>query len=256
MFSQVAMTLGLLALSFPYLRQRIDMLRLIRSNAPESLQKIAAFSSREVKFQNVIRNCEDLYMNDESGFVILSCDPGRDEWNTVMGQFVSPSTSGALWLYNYTSSLSNPPIKLRLNDYPPNRDFHPLGLEYVSSARTLYAANHKSNGSCIEIFRLDAAARSLSYIRTLADPKLHAPNAIRALSDHELLVSNDHYFLQRSSAVLALAETYLAAPGGSVAYVNLRSGVVAHVARLPFANGIAVVNGTVVAVASTSTPAV
>jgi len=143
-----------------------------------------------------------------------------------------------------------------LNDYPPNRDFHPLGLEYVPSTRTLYAANHNSNGSCIEIFRLDTAARSLSHIRTLADPKLHAPNAIRALSDHELLVSNDHYFLRRSSAVLALAETYLAVPGGSVAYVNLRSGVVAHVARLPFANGLAVVNGTVVAVASTGTPAV
>lgn len=42
------------------------------------------FKSHEIKFQDRVRNCEDVLIEEGMGVAFLSCDPGRDQWNTVM----------------------------------------------------------------------------------------------------------------------------------------------------------------------------
>lgn len=41
-------------------------------------------TSCQVNFKDDVRNCEDILLDEEEAFMLLSCDPGRDEWNTVM----------------------------------------------------------------------------------------------------------------------------------------------------------------------------
>ena len=74
--------LAVLLSSFIYYRSGI--LYTFYANAPGRLEKINNLESYEVRFQHLIRNGEDAYLNDEEGWALLSCDPGRDEWNTVM----------------------------------------------------------------------------------------------------------------------------------------------------------------------------
>jgi hypothetical protein len=38
----------------------------------------------EIKFADTNRNCEDAVLDEKNGIAILTCDPGRDKWNTVM----------------------------------------------------------------------------------------------------------------------------------------------------------------------------
>lgn len=66
-------------------------LSLVSTNSPNKLQHVNLLPGVEVKFQDVVRNCEDVYMSDGEGWAILSCDPGRDKWNTVMVS--SPSST-------------------------------------------------------------------------------------------------------------------------------------------------------------------
>jgi hypothetical protein len=42
------------------------------------------FKDHRVKFVNDVRNCEDIVLDEARGAAILSCDAGRDKWNTVM----------------------------------------------------------------------------------------------------------------------------------------------------------------------------
>lgn len=39
---------------------------------------------QEIKRLERFRNCEDIHMIEPSGVALISCDPGRDWWNTVM----------------------------------------------------------------------------------------------------------------------------------------------------------------------------
>lgn len=136
----------------------------------------------------------------------------------------------------------------------PRRDFHPLGIEYHSPSDTVYVVNHEAYGSLIEIFKLTPTREHLIYQETFAHPQLHSPNSIAVISEHELFVTNDHYFLARNFKPLAVAETYLGIPGGSVVYVNLKTKEVKTLAHVPFANGVKLLNSTHLAVASTTTP--
>jgi hypothetical protein len=89
------------------------------------------------------------------------------------------------------------------------------------------------------------------------DPLLKAPNAIAALNEHELYITNDHHFLQKDGAFLSHLETYAQLPLGSVVYVNLATenhpAEVRSVARSPFTNGVALLNESALAVSSSST---
>ena len=56
----------------------------ILAGRPGKLQKIYNVKSHAVKFGERIRNCEDVLLDESTGIAFLSCDPGRDRWNTVM----------------------------------------------------------------------------------------------------------------------------------------------------------------------------
>ncbi|KAL1301465.1 hypothetical protein AAFC00_005714 [Neodothiora populina] len=125
---QLKWNIGLIATAFviPHLYSRVQLIRGLQKNAPEVIEGLSAFPSHEVKYVGQLRNCEDVILLDESdGWALLSCDAGRDHWNTVMGIFRNGShTQGVLHLYNYASPKATP-IPLSLLDFPQARvDFH------------------------------------------------------------------------------------------------------------------------------------
>jgi arylesterase / paraoxonase len=71
-------------LATPYLYGRFQLLSLFYKNAPNRLPRIEAFKSHEIKFADRAKNCEDALLVESKGLAILSCDLGRDTWNTVM----------------------------------------------------------------------------------------------------------------------------------------------------------------------------
>ena len=69
----------------PFLYQRISLVLSLQDNAPGKIQSRSAFSSYRIKFADQLRNCEDVILPEGlDGLAILSCDEGRDRWNTVM----------------------------------------------------------------------------------------------------------------------------------------------------------------------------
>ena len=115
--------------------------------------------------------------------------------------------------------------------------------------------NHTPTGSCIEMFKLFAQDTAATHIGTIKHSLITAPNSIAAVNGRELFVTNDHHFLRRHNPVLALLETYLGIPGGSVVHADLGSILepkVDMLAKVPFANGIVELNSTALAVASSS----
>ncbi|EEA26973.1 hypothetical protein TMatcc_004746 [Talaromyces marneffei ATCC 18224] len=264
---RISLSIVALALLYPFLVERARVIRLLVDNAPHKLTEINTFADFSIKFADRIRNCEDGLMIDEDHVAIFSCDAGRDVWNTVMGTFtpdLSTIPHGNLHLYRYGQK---PPFNeeaklttIELRDFPGIKEFHPLGIEYYRPSSTLYVCNHGLNGSQIEIFSLDFSGSSktpvATYQRTISSPLIRSPNAIAVLSDHELYVTSDHYFLKRYTPTLAWIETYLGLPLGAVVYVNLLTNEFRTVTRVPFANGITFLNETTVAVSSTSAAAV
>ncbi|KAL3478520.1 hypothetical protein BJX99DRAFT_104761 [Aspergillus californicus] len=251
----------LVVLSLPYLQGRQQALSLLFNNKPENLPEINAFSSSSLKLAGKVRNCEDGLIVEEDAMAILSCDPGRDLWNTVMGTFHPKREqipNGKLWIYRYDlpddSEKALTPIEFL--DYPEDHSFHPLGVEYHRDTSTLFVCNHHVDGSRVNIFTLDWSSGNAvaTHKQTLIHPLIRTPNAIVILNENEFYVTNDHYIRQRDYRIGALAETYLGIPGGTVAYVNLAADPidVRTVARAPFANGIVVLNASTVAVAATS----
>lgn len=53
-------------------------------NVPGRMPLHANFTSHEIKFENDIRNCEDVVLLRDRPVALLVCDPGRETWNTVM----------------------------------------------------------------------------------------------------------------------------------------------------------------------------
>lgn len=72
-----------------------------------------------------------------------------------------------------------------------------------------------------------------------------------------MYVTNDHYLRARVSPLFSKIETFSGAPGGTVVYTDLRNPQNTKiVARVPFANGVARLNTSTLAVASSSKPGV
>jgi hypothetical protein len=211
--------------------------------------------------------------------MLLSCDPSRKAWNTVMGPLRDPSSRGALWLYDIRDA-SPQPKQITLEGYPEAHDFHPLGLDIYPSGpdqpySNLFVVNHARHNSTIEQFALawDAPTRA-KWVRTIAGPELVAPNALALTSPTSFYLTHDHRFTRRLPGVLGktlpIIETILALPLAWVTHVTLtdsdttttttvtshRPATTTHTtvaSHIPFANGVSISpDGTQVAVASTS----
>lgn len=163
---------------------------------------------------------------------------------------------------NYAENTSKPE-KLKLLDFAHLAEaFHPLGIDYDAGTNTLYVVNHDPAGSKIEMFKLFPSELSATHIGTVAHRLLRAPNAVTALNDKELLVTNDHLYLRKQDPWMSMAETYLGTPGGNIMHVDLNTiytdlkPTVKVLARVPFANGIVLLNETALAVASSNTNAI
>jgi arylesterase/paraoxonase len=252
-----------LALLAPYVYDRYLALSAMLANRPGKFQNLNNFKSHEVKFRDQLRNCEDVLFEEGMGIAFLSCNPGRDQWNTVMGTFVPPlakqdgKESAHIWIYDYSTSGVSDSEALRtltLTDYANAADFQPLGIEFDAATSTLYVINHSRNsGNIIEVFQVSVQDAVAKHVQTLTHPLIHTPNSIHSLGDGKLLVTNDHYMGALISPFLSQVETFAGIPGGSVVYADIHNpSHTKSLARIPFANGIAVLNSTIVAVATSS----
>ncbi|GAB7332687.1 hypothetical protein MBLNU13_g04437t1 [Cladosporium sp. NU13] len=237
----------------PYLYQRVSLIQSVQDNAPGKLQSRSAFSSYEVKFADRIRNCEDVILLDGlDGVALLSCDEARDRWNTVMGIYRNPEHQGQLYLYNFASA-STVPEPLQLLDFPAGQiDFHPLGIEYHSESKTLFVINHAQAGTRLELFRLWPKDHAATHLRTVIHPHIHSPNSLAIIDEHNLYITNDHFFLSRYNPWLAQLETWLGPSTGNVIHFNMKTNSATVLDRIAFSNGVALINNKTLAVASSS----
>ncbi|KAE8824774.1 hypothetical protein CFE70_008849 [Pyrenophora teres f. teres 0-1] len=228
-------------------------------NRPSKLQNFNGFVSHEVKFRDELRNCEDVLVEEGMGIAFLSCNPERDQWNTVMGTLV-PRIAGKepphIWIYDYSNPSSQSLKPLTLTNYANASDFQPLGIEYDAATSTLYVINHSRNsGNIIEVFQVSVQDAVATHVQTVKHPLLYTPNSIHSLGNGKLLVTNDHFIGSLTSPLLSTVETFAGVPSGSVVYTDVRNmSQTKTLARLPFANGITMLNTTTVAVASSSKP--
>ncbi|KAF9519150.1 hypothetical protein BS47DRAFT_1370793 [Hydnum rufescens UP504] len=180
--------------------------------------------------------------------LLISCDPGRLEWNTVMGPMTDPSSRGDLWIYDYAST--GDVQRVLLDGYPLHADFHPLAPQIIPSTAhepaTLFVINHGRVNTTIEVFHLtDTAPYTATYVRTLSHRAFVSLNSIAAVSRTTFYVTNDHAVTRRLpifGAFLSLLETFLRIPSTWVDRVDLVGSDIriTRVANLAFANGIAV----------------
>ncbi|KAJ4357319.1 uncharacterized protein N0V89_001894 [Didymosphaeria variabile] len=208
--TKVALSTLALAVLAPYGWDRYLALSEIVANRPGSYTPIDTFKGHDIKFRDVrgFRNCEDVLLDEGLGLAILSCDEGRDKWNTVMGTFQADGSveNGRLWLYDYVETDVIQPLAFK--NFPNEHDFHPLGLELDKTTSTLYVASHAQSGSCIEVFQLEVMSKSLTHVRTIQHPLIHAPNSIESAGDGKIYVTNDHMFRARVSPIMSKIETF------------------------------------------------
>lgn len=97
----------------------------------------------------------------------------------------------------------------------------------------------------------------MTHLQTFQHPLIHTPNSIHSLGDGKLFVTNDHYIRAAVSPLLSKIETFSGVPLGRVVYTDVRNPASTKVvASVSFANGIAMLNETTLAVASTGKPAI
>ena len=219
--------------------------------------------------------CEDLVFWDlldsagklEERRLLLSCDPNRLGWNTVMGPLKDPGPRGALWVYSPREGAHAKPQPITLRGYPPSHDFHPLGLDvwpsYDNNASNLLVINHARKRTVIEHFiLLPSDPTTALWVRTLSHKYFISPNSLALTSPTSFYVSNDHLMTRRLPGpighVFPLVESLLALPLSYLAHVTLDqyNSSVHHAIvdfGVPFANGVAISpDGSQVALASTT----
>ncbi|KAJ3925580.1 MAG: hypothetical protein NXY57DRAFT_948943 [Lentinula lateritia] len=198
--------------------------------------------------------------------VVVSCDSGRREWNTVMGPLLDPVPRGSLWIY---SPISGETAHLTLENFPAEHTFHPLGVEiypsYSGNASYMYVVNHAAKKTVIEQFRVSPSSSVAKHIRTLSHPFFVASNALALTSPTSFYVTKDHVFTKRLpyvGAVLPMVETILGIPLSFAGHVIINpdetaeAAVLSHNVVAPFvafSNGLSISpSGLELAIASTS----
>lgn len=76
---------ALYAVIISFLYERYVAFAPLWANRPGKLIEVQQHvGETRTSHRNGVRNCEDALLLEDSGFAILSCDEGRDRWNTVM----------------------------------------------------------------------------------------------------------------------------------------------------------------------------
>ncbi|KAK7946164.1 uncharacterized protein PG986_010485 [Apiospora aurea] len=263
MTSRSTWLLVLVAALSAFIYPRVPLIQTFYSNTPDRLRHInnIGSGSYEVKFSEKLRSCEDIIHIESKGVAIVGCDAGRERWNTVMGIFLpGPVPSAELYVYDYKLPDDEALTQLQIVGYAPGEDLHTLGLAFDEDTSSLFIANHRRDGSRVDVFHLDFESHTLRHAHSIQHPLIRAPNSILLLNSHEFYVSNDHHFIAKDHPVLSKLETYTGFPTGTLVHVDMSpmldgptKAVDAEVvARLPFPNGIELVNDTTLVVASTN----
>ncbi|KAI5477787.1 calcium-dependent phosphotriesterase [Pseudohyphozyma bogoriensis] len=191
-----------------------------------------------------LKYCEDAteWETSKGTLLILSCDPGRKSWNTVMGPLRDPAPRGVFWVVDPAEEVPRG-RELALAGFPDGSDFHPLGIKVWHGGNgghstspdtdTLFVINHQRHASTIEVFSLASSLPSSSdtsshltttYIATLSHPSFIAPNALALTSSTSFYLTQDHRFTRRDPSILGtilnLVETVAALPLGRVDHVT------------------------------------
>jgi len=200
-----------------------------------------------------------------------------------MGPLLDPEPRGSLWLYmpdepSYHLRSSNIIPRNRahpisLVNYPPNHDFHPLGIaiwpSHDTSPSNFYVINHARTRTFIEQFTMspDKPTEAI-HIRSIASSYFISPNGLALTSPDAFYVTNNHLMTRRLPFLgrfLPGLESIFALPLGFVLHITLNdpshhhhtTTPIAHLnivkLFIPFPNGIALSpSGEEVALASSS----
>ncbi|OAT03947.1 serum paraoxonase/arylesterase 2 [Blastomyces gilchristii SLH14081] len=221
--------------------------------------------SADIRFADTIKYSEDIVIDHDHGLAIISFDPSRSEWNTVMGIFKNPDPRGSLYVYDYAAAGT---IKeLELTGFPDNIDFHPLGINFFRSSpkskTRLFVANHQRTGSTVAVFDVDYDLSQAKYVTTISDndQAILSPNSIAPVSYTQFYVTNDHRYMARTRPFWNKIETSFSMPWSWVAFVDFSSPedlkCVIVASNIAFTNGIIVTpTGKEVIVASSGSDAV
>lgn len=186
---------------------------------------INPFNTDKIIAKVPLAGVEDIEINREQGFLILSSDDraARRDGNTVQGGLYLMRLDG----------LTFTPVLLS-QDF--NKAFYPHGismLELAADKHRIWAINHVDRKHTIEVFDL-YHSDSLIHIETLQNELMISPNDVVALSENELYYTNDH---GKTSNLGILAENYLGLRASNV--VHVKNGNYRVVAEdIAYANGI------------------
>ncbi|GAA5847369.1 hypothetical protein JCM9279_000259 [Rhodotorula babjevae] len=217
------------------------------THAPSSSKHLEAFTAHSAPSLPPLERlayCEDAVhlpaLGGADALVLVSCDPGRKRWNTVLGPLADPhAAQGALWVVDALGNDDEVVHKVELEWAALERgeaEFHPLGVALVppveggdNDALRLFVVNHGAARSTVEVFSLSPSTpRPLAYrathLFTLSHPTLSgAPNSIAPLSRTAFFLSHDHHHTRRSRSLVGklanLVETLGALPHARVDHV-------------------------------------
>ncbi|GAA6050852.1 hypothetical protein JCM3770_005739 [Rhodotorula araucariae] len=240
-------------------------------------EAFTAHSSATLASTDRLAYCEDavhLAGSDGRELVLVSCDPSRKRWNTVMGPLADARAGkGALWVVDPLAPQEHAVDRVHLEWAALDRgevEFHPLGVavhrdEHTGHAR-LFVVNHRAALSTVEVFSLlapvsaSALAARATHLLTLSHPTFTgAPNSIALLSPTSFFLSHDHHYTRRTRSLWGklanLVETVDALPYSRVDYVDFGGPAAAAGASTPapavrvtpVARGLAFANGLALA---------
>lgn len=230
----------------------------------------------QVHHPETLHFCEGAMLWRPYGLALLSCDPGRAEWNLFMGPMDKPDPRGSIYIYDYAGSKAVHNVELV--GFPTTSDFHPLGFDlYEADGKaSLFVINHQRTGPSIEVFDVtipsaatggtaaaaaaaaageDAAVpRSADarisgiqahYKRTIPEQELiKSANSLTAMSHDSLYVTNDHaWTLLHNGLVWALIETFSTYPLSWISHVQIPEDITQDPVVTKAFQGIAFPNG-------------
>ncbi|KAK7917600.1 hypothetical protein PG985_011208 [Apiospora marii] len=233
-----------------FIYPRISLLQSFYYNHPDRLVPLNNIGPYEVKFGDRLRSCEDVILIESKGVAIVACDPGRERWNTVMGIFLSGPVPGAeFYVYEYENLDDDKSLTpLEVVGYAPGEDLHTLGLAFDEDTSSLFVANHRHDGSRVDVFHLDFESHTLRHAHSIQHPLIHGPNSILLVNSHEFYVTNDHHFLAKDHPIISKLETFTSFPTGTLVHVDMTPLLQDPASAL--------VNDTTLAVASTNSASI